>query len=209
MPEVHAVPSRMPSRAPLRVAVWTCALVAVLVATLLTAAGVARADDPAAGGAVATASSLTVLKRGSRGPEVRRVQRRLRIQADGIFGRGTARAVRRFQRRKGLTADGVVGPITARALGITLARETRRQAAAAAPADVEATLRKIALCESGGDPRAVSPDGQYRGKYQFSRPTWEGLGGKGDPAKAAEAEQDRLARKLYEQRGTAPWPNCA
>jgi soluble lytic murein transglycosylase-like protein len=70
-------------------------------------------------------------------------------------------------------------------------------------------LKKIARCESGGDPRAVSPDGNYRGKYQFTRETWRSVGGHGDPAKASEYEQDKRALKLYKREGTAPWPNCA
>ena len=69
-------------------------------------------------------------------------------------------------------------------------------------------LRLIAECESGGDPTAVSAGGTYRGKYQFSRETWRAMGGTGDPAKASEAEQDRLALKLYRRAGTSPWPNC-
>lgn len=73
---------------------------------------------------------------------------------------------------------------------------------------VPRVLREIARCESGGDPRAISPDGQYRGKYQFSRPTWRSVGGSGDPAAASEAEQDRRAIKLYKAEGTAPWPSC-
>ncbi|HEX7291449.1 MAG TPA: transglycosylase family protein, partial [Conexibacter sp.] len=63
-------------------------------------------------------------------------------------------------------------------------------------------------CESGGNPRAVSPDGAYRGKYQFSRATWQAMGGDGDPARASEAEQDRRALRLYRARGAAPWPAC-
>ena len=74
--------------------------------------------------------------------------------------------------------------------------------------EIPRILRLIAECESGGNPRAVSSGGTYRGKYQFSRGTWRGLGGRGDPADASEAEQDRLALKLYRQRGNAPWPNC-
>jgi hypothetical protein len=70
-------------------------------------------------------------------------------------------------------------------------------------------LRKIARCESGGDPRAVSPDGRFRGKFQFTRSTWRSVGGHGDPARAPEWLQDKLALKLYRQRGTSPWPNCA
>ena len=70
-------------------------------------------------------------------------------------------------------------------------------------------LKKIAMCESGDNPRAVSPDGKYRGKYQFTRRTWRSVGGHGDPAKASEYEQDKRALKLYRREGTSPWPNCA
>ena len=70
-------------------------------------------------------------------------------------------------------------------------------------------LRRIAECESGGDPTATSPDGRYRGKYQFTRSTWRALGGDGDPADASEATQDRIALKLYRRSGTTPWPSCA
>ncbi|HKP89377.1 MAG TPA: transglycosylase family protein [Thermoleophilaceae bacterium] len=70
-------------------------------------------------------------------------------------------------------------------------------------------LKKIARCESGGDIHAISANGKYRGKYQFSRPTWRSVGGHGDPAKASEYEQDKRALKLYKREGTKPWPNCA
>ena len=75
--------------------------------------------------------------------------------------------------------------------------------------DVSAALGKIALCESGGNPTAVSPSGLYRGKYQFDPQTWQKLGGSGgDPAAAPEAEQDRIAGILYGQRGAGSWPVC-
>lgn len=69
-------------------------------------------------------------------------------------------------------------------------------------------LQQIARCESGGNPRAVSPDGRYRGKYQFAPETWQAVGGTGDPAAASEAEQDRRAAILYAQQGASPWPIC-
>jgi len=75
--------------------------------------------------------------------------------------------------------------------------------------DIAAKLRQIALCESGGNPAAVSPSGLYRGKYQFDPQTWKALGGAGsDPAAASAAEQDRVAALLYGQRGAAAWPVC-
>ena len=70
------------------------------------------------------------------------------------------------------------------------------------------TLSAIAACESGGDPGAVSPNGMYRGKYQFDSGTWASVGGSGDPAAAPESEQDMRAAMLYRQRGSAPWPVC-
>jgi resuscitation-promoting factor RpfB len=70
-------------------------------------------------------------------------------------------------------------------------------------------MKKIAICESGDNPRAVSPSGQYRGKWQFAMETWREWGGKGDPAKASEYRQDTIAMRLYRAEGTRPWPECA
>jgi hypothetical protein len=88
-------------------------------------------------------------------------------------------------------------------------RRERREAFATLPAGVSvATLEAIASCESGGDPTAVSSDGSYRGKYQFSFETWASVGGSGDPAAAPEAEQDYRAALLYAASGSSPWPVC-
>jgi hypothetical protein len=70
-------------------------------------------------------------------------------------------------------------------------------------------MKKIAICESGGNPRAVSPNGRYRGKWQFDMETWHTWGGKGDPIKASEYKQDKVALRLYHAEGTKPWPECA
>jgi peptidoglycan hydrolase-like protein with peptidoglycan-binding domain len=67
---------------------------------------------------------MATLKRGSRGAEVKTLQTRLNLMADGIFGPLTEEAVKEFQRRKGLTADGVVGAKTRAALGV--ARSSRK-----------------------------------------------------------------------------------
>jgi Transglycosylase-like domain/Putative peptidoglycan binding domain len=161
----------------------------------------------APGGPVADVAAAHARDVHLRAATVRAVQRALGLRADGIYGRLTRAAVRRFQRRHGLTVDGIAGPQTLRALG--LGRAAARAGRARSTSSVRATLARIAQCESGGDPRAVSPGGRYRGKYQFSLATWQALGGRGDPAAASERAQDRMAARLLRLRGTSPWPNCA
>ena len=73
---------------------------------------------------------------------------------------------------------------------------------------IPGALTSIAQCESRGNPRAISPGGTYRGKYQFSFSTWASVGGKGDPAAASETEQDRRAAILYRTGGPGHWPVC-
>ena len=63
-------------------------------------------------------------------------------------------------------------------------------------------------CESGGNYRAVSSSGRYRGAYQFDRQTWASMGGLGDPAGALPIEQDARAKRLYAERGARAWPVC-
>ena len=53
-----------------------------------------------------------ILKIGSRGNEVKVLQRFLGISADGIFGKGTEVSVKEFQKNNGLVVDGIVGPAT-------------------------------------------------------------------------------------------------
>lgn len=66
----------------------------------------------------------------------------------------------------------------------------------------------LARCESGGNPRAVSSNGRYRGLYQFAVSTWRGVGGSGDPIDASSSEQTYRAKLLYKRSGRSPWPHC-
>ena len=188
------------------------AAVALLAAGVGAAPAAADGVGRAYGGAAAMDWREVIVKRGDRGPGVKRIQRRLRsngigVAIDGVFGRATERAVKRFQRRRGLDPDGVVGPIT-RAM-LKLRKFSRASVRRRRKVRVPRVLRLIAQCESGGNPRAVSPGGTYRGKYQFARSTWRSLGGRGDPARAPEWKQDKLALKLYRREGLDPWPACS
>lgn len=171
-------------------------------------------------GGVATAHQAT--GSGSSSPRAGKVatdsvsamQARLGVTADGVLGPQTRRALKTWQRKNGLVADGIIGPATLGAMGIsgsgrkTRSAATKRAASTTSGTAPDATLAKIAQCESGGDPTAVSSSGRYRGKYQFDRATWRANGGEGDPAAASEATQDRIAARLLAARGTSPWPHC-
>ena len=50
-----------------------------------------------------------LLKNGSKGDDVKRLQTKLGLTADGAFGPGTEKAVKQWQSTNGLTADGIVG----------------------------------------------------------------------------------------------------
>lgn len=216
MPHIEdlSAPTRVDRPAPSRPArrLRALSLCAVLALTGASApAAVAQDGDRA----TASASSATVSE-----TTVRSVQRKLGVTVDGVVGPVTRKALRRFQRTQDLQVTGRIDRATLRALGLR-AREASTGAGGAAagekpkgdqapsiPAAARATLERIAACESGGDPKAVSSNGLYRGKYQFHRDTWRSVGGSGDPAAAPEREQDRRAYILLKRAGTSPWPVC-
>lgn len=61
---------------------------------------------------------MNTLKKGSRGEEVKALQKALNLIADGIFGDLTDEAVRDFQKSNGLKVDGIVGSNTWAKLGV-------------------------------------------------------------------------------------------
>jgi putative chitinase len=50
-----------------------------------------------------------ILKNGSKGEDVKKLQAQVGLGADGVFGSGTEAAVKKWQAANGLTADGIVG----------------------------------------------------------------------------------------------------
>jgi peptidoglycan hydrolase-like protein with peptidoglycan-binding domain len=74
----------------------------------LTADGIAGPDTFVAMGLY----ELVLLKPGTHGDTVRKLQEKLGIDADGEFGSGTGKAVREYQQKNGLAPDGAAGPAT-------------------------------------------------------------------------------------------------
>jgi hypothetical protein len=69
-------------------------------------------------GAPAVASADVKAHAASKRGDIRKLQRKVGVSADGVFGPATERAVKRWQRRHGLVADGIVGPQTRSAMGL-------------------------------------------------------------------------------------------
>lgn len=70
-------------------------------------------------------------------------------------------------------------------------------------------------CESSNNYRVVSRNGRYYGAYQFWPDTWDFVAKDHYPrllgvlpSLASPQDQDRMAYKLWEQRGDQPWPIC-
>jgi peptidoglycan hydrolase-like protein with peptidoglycan-binding domain len=98
----------------------------------------------------------TVLRPGTRGEAVRRLQQRLgdhgeKVVVDGVYGEKTAAAVKAFQQRRGLAVDGVAGPQT---IGALVSSPT------ASPTTSSATLRPSTTTPGASRARAASVTGR-------------------------------------------------
>ncbi len=91
----------------------------LVVATISSGAYVVSEKYGSSDSAISALSKL-----GSRGEEVRRVQKKLKElgyykgSVDGIYGSATQKAVKAFQKNCGITADGIAGPKTLKFLGL-------------------------------------------------------------------------------------------
>ncbi|MBC8051368.1 MAG: peptidoglycan-binding protein [Chitinophagales bacterium] len=55
---------------------------------------------------------LVLIKKGTSGETVKKLQEELGLTADGKFGAATEKAIKAFQEKNGLKADGMAGPLT-------------------------------------------------------------------------------------------------
>ena len=117
-------------------------------------------------------------------------------------------------------AERVVAEQRARAAAEAAADAARRKAAQRAarsaprvteprPAVSGDIWAALARCESGGNPRAVSKGGTYRGAFQFSLSTWRGIGESGDPIDHSYEHQLAAAKRLQARSGWGQWPVCS
>ena len=106
----------------IRAGALVLALAAALSAASFATVLAVRGEAETAG--AAAVEEAAALKQGSRGEDVKTVQRKLKRwgyydgNVDGIYGPATKKAVMYFQRKNGLTADGIVGSKTYAALGM-------------------------------------------------------------------------------------------
>jgi hypothetical protein len=124
----------------------------------------------------------------------------LRVAAEAAADRVAAEAqAKEARRRSQNTATTVARRYTATTVASSPVVDSGSYATGSLPP------KYVSDCESGGNPRAVNPNGHY-GKWQFSQSTWESVGGTGRPDHASEAEQDYRASILWNNgRGAGNW----
>ena len=189
-----------------------CATCAAAVPVSAVAVAEAQAPAPSTGGTGAVAPPPLATIADPAMPTLIERQVRLQRTHHRLHGERLSRSERADARRALATVPPAQLRERTRELRVhvrQLRRKVERRRHGGAPdVPIPAALKSIAQCESGGDPRAVSSNGMYRGKYQFDYGTWASVGGDGDPAAASETEQDRRAAMLYKRSGATPWPVC-
>ena len=119
---------------------------------------------PTQAGEYELVQQVAILRQGSKGDEVKQMQRRLKQwgyyngSIDGVFGAGTKKAVIAFQKKNGIVADGIVGLATYKALGMNdsynaLLGQTQNSANNTGVSDSELyLLAKTIYAEGRGEP---------------------------------------------------------
>jgi peptidoglycan hydrolase-like protein with peptidoglycan-binding domain len=136
------------------------------------------------------------LRRGDKGPDVRKLQKLLRVKRTSTFNKQTKKAVKRVQRAAGLKANGKVNKKTLKAIkkDYKKSRTSRSLPRAGSPAASKAYARAYIASRYGWSSSQMSclaalweresgwrywvsnPNGIYRGIPQTSSRVWGALG---------------------------------
>jgi putative chitinase len=109
-----------------------------------------------------------LLKLGSKGPEVVKLQTALGITADGNFGPGTEKVLKEWQAKTGLTADGIAGAATFQKLGLSPIENAVSEAAPAA--EVPASDFKLAALKGHVPDAVISQIPDTAKKFNITNP---------------------------------------
>jgi peptidoglycan hydrolase-like protein with peptidoglycan-binding domain len=114
----------------------------------LTSDGVAGPDTFMAMGLY----ELVLLKQGTRGETVKKLQEKLGIDADAQFGSSTEKAVREYQQKNGLVIDGMAGPATLAHMKLfkEITADTVRSSQVAASHDTDAIVAPTTVAANTG-----------------------------------------------------------
>ena len=203
-PRSRTAPRSSAWRRPRRATATTCSAPTVACSPSVTPASRARPID---GHHLATAIAIP---RNGTGYEIARTDG----SVVGLGGAPSVAAPRRPARRVSTRSS----RIAARPRWWRVARDELRPAGAGrspqSPSqDPFLKCTRAHESDTAGGYHAVSPDGVYRGAYQFLRSTWNNVARAAgrpdlvgvDPAAAAPADQDQLALFLFQHAGPAPW----
>lgn len=131
-----------------KIKIFLCLL--LVIATISSGVYVASEKYESTDPAISALSKL-----GSRGEEVRRIQKKLKElgfykgSVDGIYGSATQKAVKAFQKNCGITADGIAGPKTLKFLGLGSSSQSS-SAGAYSQSDIN-LLAKLIAAEARGE----------------------------------------------------------
>ena len=95
---------------------------------------------------------MAVLKLGSKGEEVKKIQAALGLVADGVFGPKTLEAVKKYQSEHGLVVDGIVGEKTLAKLFANSTATTTTPAASQSTIDIKKGYINVHITKSQNRP---------------------------------------------------------
>lgn len=121
----------------------------------------------------------------------------------------------RFDVDTHLVSNGCPGPAQPTPEPTTTATSTPEDPPAIPAGTTEQQWEQLRQCNANGNYQYSNPNGVNHGVYEFRQSTWDRLARlhyshlEGvRPSDAAPADQDRMAYRLYEERGWRPWPTC-